>query len=239
MQFFRGKGLWKWAVAGVVLAGLAMASRSLPLGEWMSRFTDWVKGQGTLGIVIFVVSYVIGTILFCPASLFSLAAGIAFGFWRGVPIALCGAALGAAASFLISRHLARDLVEKRLAGNEKLKAFDAAVAQEGWKVVFLFRLVPLFPFPVGNYFFGLTKVRFWPFLCATTVGIIPGSAFYVYLGYAGKIALGESRQARTTQEWVFLGLGLLATIGALFYVTRLARKSLRGIEDKARRQADS
>lgn len=238
---------WKLIVAIVLLLALVAASRiwplgqwiksALPLGDWMKEFTTWTRDHGALGMTIFVVSYGIGATLFLPASLFTVAAGVAFGFGPGVLLALLGAALGAALSFLISRHIARGLVEKRLAKNEKLKAFDAAIAREGWKVVLLLRLVPLFPFPVGNYFFGLTKVGFWPFFLASMAGILPGTSLYVYLGYIGKIALGESRAGRTKQEYVLLAFGLVATIAVVVYITRLAQKSLRQIEERARTDA--
>lgn len=220
-------------MGGGLLVVLVVASRLVPLREWMSGFTDWIKDHGVWGVVLFMASYVAGAVFFLPASLFTLAAGIAFGFRLGVPVVMVSAAMGAAASFLISRHLARGLVEKRLLQNEKLKAFDVVVEQEGWKVVLLLRLVPLFPFPVGNYFFGLTKVRFWPFLAATLVGVMPGSTLYVYLGYIGKMTFGE-KHPPTMQEWILRGLGLLATIIVIAYITQLARKALREMESKAR-----
>lgn len=198
----------------------------------MKQFTDWIKTQGTAGMLIFMASYVVGAVLFLPASLFTVAAGIAFGFGRGLLLAISSAAIGAAISFLISRHVARGLVEKRLAKNERLKAFDAAIAQEGWKVVLLLRLVPIFPFPIGNYFFGLTKIRFWPFFFATMVGIIPGSALYVYLGKTAQIVLGEKHQ-RTLMEKAFLVVGLVALVFAVIYLTRVAKRTLQQIEEKS------
>jgi uncharacterized membrane protein YdjX (TVP38/TMEM64 family) len=224
----------KAAVAGLVLVALVGASRFLPISQWLQQFTEWVKTHGTLGAVIFVAGFVIGTMLFVPASLFILAAGIAFGFSQGLPLAIISAMLGATIPFFVSRHFARKFVEKRLAQNARLKAFDSAVEKEGWKIVLLFRLTPILPFPVSNYFFGLTKINFWQYLFASTAGVMPATILYVYLGYAGAVVLGEKRHGRSTYSCVLLGLGLVATIALLFYLTRLAKRSLQQIEDRAR-----
>ncbi len=176
---------------------------------------------------------------FMPASVFILGAGIAFGFRQGLVLAVIGAALGAGVSFLVARYLARGFVEKQLARNEKLKAFDSAVAEAGWKIVLLFRLVPVLPFVISNYFFGLSKVRFWPYLLASVAGVFPATLLYCYLGYMGKVAFDRSQQPRTTQEQVLMGVGLVATIAVLVYVTRLGKRALQKIEAKHRKPPGS
>jgi uncharacterized membrane protein YdjX (TVP38/TMEM64 family) len=228
----------KAGAALVVVGLLVVGARLLPLGQWMQQFTDWVKGHGTLGILVFAGAYAVGTIFFFPASLFTLAGPVAFGFWQGLLISWVSASLGAAAPFFIARYFARGLVEQQIARNEKLQIFDTAIAREGWKIILLLRLTPIFPFPVTNYFAGLTKIRFWPYFWASSLGIIPGLTFYTYLGYIGKIAFGEKRQ-RTPQEYVFLGIGLIATMVVLVFVTRLAKRSLNEIERRHREQARS
>ncbi len=139
-----------------------------------------------------------------------------------------GSTLGATCAFLIGRYLARDLVAGRIAGNEKFKAVDEAVGREGWKIVLLTRLSPVFPFNLLNYAFGLTKVSLKHYFFATWLGMIPGTVMYVYIGsLAGDLAsLGGAGHTRTTGEWVLYGIGLLATLIVTVFVTRLARKTL-------------
>ena len=224
---WKSKTVLKWAVLGVVVIGLFVASRFLPFGEWIEQFTDWIKEKGTLGIVLFAGGYVLGTILFFPGSLLTLAAGVAFGLW-GIPVALCSATVGAALAFLVARYLARGAIEKRAKQNAKFAAIDSAVGENGWKIVGLLRLSPLVPFNLANYCFGLTQVKFWPYVLASFVGMAPGTTLYVYLGYVGKATLsGGGGQKSTTQEWVLLGVGLAATVAVTVYLTILAKKALK------------
>ncbi|MGI8966266.1 MAG: TVP38/TMEM64 family protein, partial [Limisphaerales bacterium] len=122
---------WKWIGLGVALIGLIVASRFLPLGEWTKTFSDWIKNNGAIGYIIFVAAYVVGTILFFPASLMTIAAGLIFGLAKGIAVALSSATLGASLAFLIGRHLARGMVEKRLGKNEKFQAVNDAIGEQG------------------------------------------------------------------------------------------------------------
>ncbi len=232
MAFWKNNTAWRWIILCGCLAVLFAASRLLPLGDWIRQFTDWVRGQGALGVVAFAGGYVLGTVLFFPGSLMTIAAGVAFGLGWGVVIALGSATAGAVLAFLAGRYVARGAVEKRAQQNERFRAIDGAVGQQGWKIVLLLRLSPLVPFNLSNYFFGLTKVRLVPYAVASFFGMVPGSFLYVYLGHIGKATLTGGGN-RTVQEWVFLGMGLVATIVLSWYLARLARKALR-----ARREFD-
>lgn len=222
---WRNKAVWKWIALGIVLVGLFVASRFLPFADWIQAFTDWVKAKGALGATLFAGGYVLGTLGFFPGSLLTLAAGVAFGWW-GMPLALGSATLGASLAFLVARYLARAAIEKRAKENEKFRAIDAAVGENGWKIVGLLRLSPLVPFNLANYFFGLTQVRFWPYVLASLVCMVPGTILYVYLGHVGKMTLTGDGET-TTGQWVLLGIGLCATATVTVYLTVLAKKALK------------
>lgn len=222
---WRSATLWKWVALGLVVAGLFIASRFLPFGEWIQAFTDWVKEKGSLGAVLFAGGYVLGTLAFFPGSLLTIAAGVAFGWW-GMPLALGSATLGASLAFLVARYLARGAIEKRAKKHEKFNAIDAAVGGNGWKIVGLLRLSPLVPFNVANYFFGLTQVNFWQYVLASLVGMAPGTILYVYLGHVGKMTLAGKGEV-TTPQWVLLGVGLLATAAVTVYLSKLAKTALK------------
>jgi uncharacterized membrane protein YdjX (TVP38/TMEM64 family) len=107
-------------------------------------------------------------------------------------------------------------------------ALDEAVGREGFKVVLLTRLSPLFPFNLLNFMFGITKVSFWDYMLASWIGMLPGAVLYVYIGTAAhsitSIAAGKNETG--TPEQVFLGVGLVATALVVALFVRLARKSL-------------
>ena len=206
-------------IGGAIVVALAASGFLLPIGEWVRSLEGWIVDLGALGVVAFVALYVIATVTLVPASAFTLLAGLAWGPW-GFPLVVVSATLGACAAFLIGRHLARERVKDRVAGNEKLRAVDRAVAEEGWKVVGLLRLSPVFPFGLQNYFFGITEIGFAPYALATFVGIMPGTALYVYLGAIGRGGGGGPAQ------WAFLIAGLVATAAVVWLVTKRARAAL-------------
>lgn len=219
------KTFWKWTGAALLLVGLFVASRFLPFGEWITTFTEWVRGAGAFGIAVFVIGYIVGTIFFFPGSLMTLATGAVLGLGWGIVVASFSATTGAAFSFLIARYLARGAIEKRAQNNEKFSAIDAAIGEQGWKIVGLLRLSPIVPFNLSNYFFGLTKIKFWPYVLASWIGMLPGTVLFIYLGHIGKATLAGDGE-RTTQEYILIGIGLVATIVVTVYLTKIAKKSL-------------
>ncbi|MDG2123309.1 MAG: TVP38/TMEM64 family protein [Verrucomicrobiales bacterium] len=211
-------------VAAGVLWGLKVSGIGGQLGGWMQSALEWIDGLGFLGIALFVGLYVVAAVLMIPGSILTLGAGAVFGaVWGSVWVSVASTS-GAGVAFLTGRYLARGMVEKRLEGNVRFAAIDRAVEREGWKIVGLTRLSPVFPFTLLNYAFGLTRVNFWHYLVASWVGMMPGTVMYVYLGSLGKAAADGG--GRTTGEWVLYGVGLLATVVVTVYVTRLAKKSL-------------
>lgn len=212
----------------LLLAALFVAMRYLGIQELLRSALDWVAGLGVWGMAIFVLLYVLATVLFLPGSILTLGAGALFGVLKGSIIVSISATLGAVAAFLVGRYLARDWVAKKISGNPRFQAVDQAVAQEGWKIVGLTRLSPVFPFNLLNYAFGLTSVSLRDYFWATWIGMIPGGVMYVYLGsLAGDLALlGTEDHSRSSVEWALYLVGLAATVAVTIYVTRLARAAL-------------
>lgn len=222
----RGK-LAIYAVLGLaVLALLIFGGRSA--AAYVPRFAAWVEGLGVLGPVVFILGYAVATVAFIPGSVLTLAAGAIFGVAKGTVFTLLGATLGASLAFLVARYLARGAIERRIAGNPRFAAIDRAVGREGFKIVALLRLSPVFPFNLLNYSLGLTKVRFLHYFAASAA-MLPGTLLYVYYGAAaGSLASAVGgKTEKGTGDWVVLGLGLLATVVVTTYVTRLAGKALR------------
>ncbi len=218
------------ALIAIVIA-LLLAMRFLPVQQWLRNFNDWVGQMGTAGIFIFIGVYALGTVLLAPGSVLTIGAGFAFGLWKGFIAVSAGSTLGAALAFLVARYIARERVVAIAQRNEKFREIDSAIGKQGAKLIFLLRLSPVIPFNLSNYLYGLTGVKFWPYVLASWIGMMPGTFLYVYIGTAGKAAVsaaagGEAVQ-RGWQYWTFTGVGLAATIVVTAWVTKIARDALR------------
>ncbi len=211
------------AALSVVVAGRHFNAPAL-----LRTALDWIRDLGPWGAMIFVLLYVAATVLLLPGSVLTLGAGAVFGVARGAVLVSIAATLGATAAFLVGRYLAREWVAAKIQGYPRFAAIDQAVAQEGWKIVGLTRLSPVFPFNLLNYAFGLTRVSLRDYFFASWIGMIPGTVMYVYVGsVAGDLAtLGTGARTRSTAEWMLYGVGLMATIAVTVYATRLARAPL-------------
>jgi len=214
-------------MAAVVAAALG-AARHFHAQELLRSALAWIDDLGAWGAVLFVGLYVVACVLLLPGSILTLGAGLMFGVVRGSALVSVAATLGATAAFLVGRYLARDWVARKIEGNAKFKAIDDAVAREGWKIVGLTRLSPVFPFNLLNYAYGLTQVTLRDYFFASWLGMLPGTVMYVYLGsLAGSLAtLGKSGGQRTPAQWALYGVGLAATVAVTVYVTRIARAAL-------------
>lgn len=143
-----------------------------------------ISALGWLAPLAFIAIYTLATIGFVPGSLLTLGAGILFGVIWGSVYVLIGATLGAIGAFLLGRYLVRGWVSSKIAQSPKFQGIDRAVAQEGLKIVLLTRLSPLFPFNLLNYAFGITAVSLKDYVIGS-VGMIPGTVLYVYVGSLG------------------------------------------------------
>jgi len=218
----------KLIVFVVVAAALIAAGVLLDVNTYLRALLDWIREQGAAGVVVFAVVYIAATVLFVPGSILTLGAGFVWGVVGGSIYVSIASTIGATAAFLVGRYLARDWVSGKVSGNARFAAIDSAVGEEGWKIVGLTRLSPVFPFNLLNYAYGLTKVTLRDYFFASWIGMFPGTVMYVYIGsLAGSLAtVGAEGRARTTGEWVLYGVGLVATVAVTLFVTRLARKAL-------------
>lgn len=214
-----------------LVALVAVVALARQGGSYIPQFAQWVDSLGVWGPVVFILGYAAAVVGFVPGSVLTLAAGAIFGLAGGVAYVFVAAVIGSSAAFLVSRYLARGVIEKRLAGNARFAAIDQAVGAQGRKIVFLLRLSPVFPFTLLNYALGLTRVRFVDYLAAS-VGMLPGTLLYVYYGkLAGDVAAlaGGAAVEKGAGYYAVLAVGLVATILVTAVVTRTARKALQGI----------
>ena len=212
-----------------IVVGLLLMLRHLPLGPILDALRDWIADLGVWGPFVFGLFYVVAVLLLLPGSALTLTAGALFGLVLGTLTASLSATTAAALAFLIARYLARERIARTLQHYPRFDALDRAVRDGGWKIVALLRLSPAVPFNLQNYLYGLTGIRFWPYLLTSWLAMLPGGFLYVYLGHMGRAgveAAGDER-SRSPAEWTTMIVGLLATVAATVYITRLARKALR------------
>lgn len=225
------------AVLGLVgIAAFVAAIVLLPVNEWLLKLVEGIRDMGGVGAAVFVAAYVAATVLLLPGSILTLGAGFAYGPVYGTLLVMLASNLGATLAFLLGRTVLRGWVARRISSDARFSAVDAAVGAQGFRVVLLLRLSPLFPFNLLNYALGLTRVRLRDYVLASVPGMFPGTLLYVYLGsLVTSVSQLTSGQRPDSGPWgrvLFWG-GLVATIAVTVLITRIARRAL----DSALRQA--
>lgn len=154
-----------------------------------------ITNFGVLAPLVYIGFYVLATIFFLPGLPVTMLSGLAFGPFWGVVYASVGSVIGISCAFLIARYLARGMVERWVDDNAQFQRIDDGVRRQGWRMLMITRLLPIFPFNLQNYAYGLTKIRFVTFLFVSWVCMLPGTAAYVQLGAA--VNVGEGNMKKT------------------------------------------
>lgn len=202
----KNKTITKFIIFLILILGIIFLVRYYGIQEYLSvdKIRSSVEMFGPLAPIGFIIIYNIGSVLFLPGTILSLAGGAIFGATLGTIYVVIGATLGATLAFLISRYFARsffeDIVEKKF---PKLREYDEKLEKNGFMTVLFFRLIPVFPFNGLNFALGLTKVKTKDYFLATMIGIIPGTFAYVYLG---------SSIASMNLRNIVLAIGLIAIL---------------------------
>lgn len=187
----------KFIVFVAALVAVAASVKLLGLGEYLdqARLREWIDGFGPLGPVVFIVVYSIAPALLLPGLPFTVAGGVLFGPAWGVVYVAIGSTIGASVAFLVARYMGRDWVEGMLKGGRFAK-LDEEVEKKGWKIVAFTRLIPLFPFNLLNYAFGLTKIKFSHYAVTSFICMLPATIAYVVFSSSildvlkGKVSMG-------------------------------------------------
>ncbi|MEM8952769.1 MAG: TVP38/TMEM64 family protein [Verrucomicrobiota bacterium] len=208
----------------LLIIAIGIASLTLPVADYIKSAYAWIESLGFWAPVAFILFYAILTVFLVSGGALTLIAGGAFGLVKGTLVVIVASNLGAAAAFIIGRYFARAWVAKKIASHPTFNAIDQAVAKEGWRIVALTRLSPVFPFVFLNYAFGLTKIRFFDYVTASIIGMLPGTILYVYLGSLAKA--GANAHGKSAAEWTLYIIGLLATIAVTVIITKKAKAAL-------------
>jgi uncharacterized membrane protein YdjX (TVP38/TMEM64 family) len=208
-------------VAAVV--ALLVLARAFGIGERLGELRHWIQDLGPWGPVVFLLLYAGAVVAAVPGSALTVAAGALFGSALGVIVVIHAATLGASLAFLIARYAARDTIARRLSSNATFQRLDRLTEGHGAVIVALTRLVPLFPFNLLNYGFGLTRIPFWTYVFWSYLCMLPGTILYVVGADAFTQGLSEGRVS-----WELIGA--LAVVGIL--LTTLVRHARRRLREK-------
>lgn len=216
-------------IAAAVIAVLVLGGKYLHLQQRIAEVLAWIENLGPAGMGVYALLYIVACVFFIPGSLLTLGAGAIYGVVTGSILVSISSTLGATAAFLVGRYFARDWIAKKIEGNTRFTTIDDAVAKEGWRIVGLTRLSPVFSFNLLNYAYGLTKVSLREYFFASWIGMMPGTVMYVYIGsLAGDLAsIGtENAAAPSAARWIINIVAFAATVLVTVYVTKIARRAL-------------
>ena len=190
--------------------------------ENVPKIKTWVASFGTIAPLVYIGLYLVSTVFFLPGTPVTVLAGFVFGPLWGVFYASIASIISVSAAFLIARYAARDLVENWVKDNAQFRKIDEQVEEQGWRIVMLTRLVPIFPFNLQNYAYGLTGIRFSTYVLVSAIFMLPGTAVFVQLG--GAFVSGEGNIWRTL---IYLGIA-----GVLLLLLSLLPKFLQKTQAK-------
>jgi uncharacterized membrane protein YdjX (TVP38/TMEM64 family) len=146
------------------------------------QLRDWATSAGVWFPLAFLAAHIVVTVFPFPRTAFTLAAGLLFGPYLGIPLAVLASTVSAVVALLLVRAAGWQL--NRLVSHPRVDSLDARLRERGWLAVVSMRMIPAMPFSVVNYAAGASTVRVLPYTLATVVGLLPGTAAVVVLGDA-------------------------------------------------------
>lgn len=207
------KGNWtKLIIAAAVILAVIALMKYFGLFQYVSmqnimNLKAWINGLGAIGPLVYILLFIAACLFFLPGLPVAILGGLAFGPIMGTVWASIGSTAGAAFAFLVARYVAREMVEGWAQANPIFKRIDDGVAAQGWRMLMITRLVPVFPFNLQNYAYGLTKIGFPTYLLVSWICMLPGAIAFTFMG--GAIVSGEGNLGRT---FVYLGIGAVVLV---------------------------
>ena len=205
-----GGGWWKLVLAVVIIAGGVFVAWKMGVFELFTieivdKLDAWFDGLGLWAPLIFVLVWIAACIFFLPGLPVTIVGALVFGPVWGSLYSSVGATIGATAAFLVGRYAARGMVEGLIQKNAALRKIDDGVEQQGWRMLMITRLVPVFPFNAQNYVYGLTKISLPTYIIVSFICMLPGCIAFNFM--AGSIRTGEFGKAL-----IYLSVGAIVLV---------------------------
>lgn len=206
----------KLVIVAVALVGVIALANALGLFDMfkggtlkdkVERMDVLFRGLGAWAPVVFILIWIAACVIMLPGLPIAIAGGLVFGAVWGTVWSTVGANLGACLAFLIGRYAARDMVSGWVDRNKALKKIDAGVRQQGWRMLMITRLVPVFPFNIQNYVYGLTNISFGTYALVSLVCMVPGTiAFNFAAGSAREVILSGGQPDAVKKTMMYLAI---------------------------------
>lgn len=174
-----------------------------------------------MALVFFLLYFLLTSLSFPAATLFTLASGAVLGLGWGLVVSSFAGTLGASASFLLARYLLRNAVERRFP--EAARRVNAGFEREGVAYLLTLRLLPVMPYFLCNLLMGLTRIPLWKYALASQLGMLPAMFVYVYAG-THLFAIRSLGDVLTLEVLVALGLLGMMPLFASRLVARLKNR---------------
>src|SRR5438128_10273022 len=219
---------WQAAALLLVIALVWALSRFFPVVDFIAVLQQRVMSLGAWAAICYPLLFAACNILLLPGGILCVGAGFFFGLWWGFLIVFVGNGIGAAISFALSRWLAGDWFRRKLSINQSLRSLEPAVEREGWKIILLSQLHPLFPTSLLNYLYGLTRIPFRTYMLWVSIGRLPGLFLYAYLGTLGQFGLNLVRgktHPRAVEYWMWGGAFVITAL-LLLVLSRIALRTM-------------
>ena len=166
------------------------------------QFKSFIEQYEGYVEIIFIAIYTVLTVIGVPGTVLTIVGGCLFGIWYGT----ISATLGALCAFWAARYLFRDSAQRRFKKSKRLTRYQAAVLEQPFGFVLTTRLIPISPYNLVNYLFGLTSIDWLDYTLATAIGVIPGSFAYSWIGQSGEMAMKGSDRLSFFLALTFLAL---------------------------------
>src|SRR5215212_946231 len=225
----------QFAIFAIAIASVVVLSRFLPVVEVIAATQQRVVQLGVGGAVCYPFLFAICNLLLLPGGILCVGSGFFFGLWWGFFLVLIGNTIAATVSFLVARSFGPTWFGRKISQHPKLAALVPAVEREGWKIVVLSQLHPLFPTSLVTYLYGLSRIDFRTYLLWVTIGRVPGLFLYVYLGTLGQFGLNLAQgksHPRVVEYWIWGG-AFAVTALILFVLGRIALKTMERMREPA------
>ena len=219
---------WQLASLVIAIALISVLSRFFPIVDFTETLQQHVMSWGAWGAICYPLLFALCNILLLPGGVLAVGGGFFFGLWRGFFIVFVGNVVATGVSFALSRWVATRWFRRKFSRDTALRALEPAVKREGWKIILLSQLHPLFPTSLLNYIYGLTRVRFGAYMLWASIGRVPGLFLYVYGGTLGQLGLkivrGKS-YPRVIEYWIWGG-AFVTTALLLAVLGRIAHRAI-------------
>ena len=213
-----------WIFIGIVLVILVL-DHLFGWSDWLrdtdnlAFLSEMVNGHLTAAILIYTAATVVGSVVLAvPGVTFTIIAGLVFGPVLGTFCCVLAATLGAMAAFIAGRFFLKDSIKPAIEKNALLKKwlFDETGRNEMF-ILMITRLVPVFPYNLQNFAYGVTDISFAAYSIGSFIFMIPGTAMYT-IGFAG-LADSEHRV-------LYFGIAALLAVVVFGAAALLRRKYL-------------